>query len=197
MLGVSSADPDCFDSTGLDPLPPEILAASDFFPFKLDYVGETEPWRGLARYLPDYNLALHLIRSYRMNLDRQVHLVLPSQIDDVLLPQFYPRNGVLREEVRKNELDDIAVLFAIFALGCLNDDSLPLFNAEGEAYAGLCRAALSYHDVINYTSLSATQAILVLGSYTKSYGISRLGDGASGWNLMTFGFQLAISVRRL
>ena len=150
----------------------------------------------LVEYLPPYERAVHLIDRFHFALDRQVRPVPPSQTDDDLLPYFYPMRNPLRfAELRKEDLHDLALLFSIFATGCANDYELPQLNAEGELYAHLGRAALSFHNVIEHASLSAVQTIHVLASYVRIFGDPRSSELA--WNMISFGLQIALSVRTL
>ena len=190
VAGVESVDP---EASQFNILYPDIIMASKLFPFEVASKHKGESWRDLAHHLPPYERAKYLVDRYHFTMDRQILPVPPSQTDDALLPQFYPSDEAIDDmALRKDALHDLAVLFAVFATGCSEDESLPQFNPEAEWYAHLSRAALSFHNVLDHASLSSVQAILVLASYIRSVGKSKRSDLA--WNHMTFGFQISTSV---
>ena len=172
------------------------MAASDLFPFAPVPCDSSEPWRELADYLPPYGRAVFLIDKYEQALHKMVDPVPSSQIEDELLSKFYPppsapsSSSVLR---RKEDLHDLALLFAVLSIGSSNDESIPHVNSEGESFACLSRAALSFHSVIDHGSLTAVQAIIVLGSYGQNALDDSRHSDTSG-SLLNFGFQLALSV---
>lgn len=116
------------------------------------------------------------------------------QTDNGLLPRFYPGNNAISvTEPRKEDLHDLALLFAILAVGCVNEFNLPLpqRKADAEMYAHLSRAALVLRGVFEYANLFPVQAIFVLGTYAKVRGE---GQSEAACNLLSFGSQIAISV---
>lgn len=176
-------------------LTPEILLASNFFPFEPFFGRDTDCWRTLAHFLPSYERAVHLVDEYRRSLGRQVPPVTPSPPDNAFLPQFYPLNVPIQAtKLQKCDLHELSVLFAILANGCANDLSQPQLNVEGESYFHLSRACLSFHTVLEHATFSAVQTMLILELYIKGVGRVRRSDAA--WNWLHFGFQIAMSVSK-
>lgn len=143
---------------------------------------------------------MFLIERYEMALHKMVDPVPSSQIDNELLPKFYPENAFSSSAdsapCRKEDLHDLALLFAILSIGSSYDESMPVVNAEGETFACLSLAALSFYSVIDHASLSTVQAIFILGSYGQNALDNSRHSDASG-SLLNFGFQLALSVSLL
>ena len=161
--------------------------ASHLFPF-----GFNQHWRRLVCHLPPYERAIDLVEKYHRMVDSQVVAVPPSQTDDDIFPQFYPGKELIQaESLSENNLHDLGLLFALLAIGCANDDSLP----EAESYAHLSRATLSSRNLLENASLSAIQAILALCVYTMSKSSGMSGRNDMIGNLMGFACQIAMSVR--
>ena len=168
--------------------------ASHLFPFGFNFGRDTEQWRQLVCCLPAYERAKELVDHFHRMVNTQAVAVPPSQTDDIL-SQFYPRKELIRaesESLSEGGLHNLGLLFALLAIGCANDDSLPQLNAEAESYAHLTRATLCSYNIIEHSSLSTVQTILALCAYTKSAEISRRNDMT--WTLMSFGCQIAMSV---
>ena len=192
ILGAEGADFN-LEASHFNILYPDIVAASKNFPFEAESGSMDDAWRDLAQHLPSYRTAIHLVDKFHFALGRHILHVPPWHTDNVLLPQFYPSNEPMSAAAsRKDDLHDLALLFAVFATGCLQDENLRPFYSEAEWYAHLSRAALSYHGVLEHASLSSVQAVLGLASNTRIVGKSKRNDQA--WNLMSFGFHIAASV---
>ena len=147
----------------------------------------------LLDYLPPHEDALFLIEQH---LAPGGHFVVPvthTQIFDHLLPVFYPSQRVIPSSAfREDMLHDLALLYVVFASGCFLGSSLQHQGSEAESYMHLCRAALAYGRVLDGASLSAVQAVFILGMNIQFSGKPQRRKLAD--KVIIFAFQLAISV---
>ena len=90
-----------------------------------------------------------------------------EQIHDVLLPMFYPSDERIAPHlVKEDNLDDLALLFVIFAIGC--DANIMLLGAPSEQceqYKSLSRAALGGRGLLEEGTLSVVQTLVLLGNF--------------------------------
>lgn len=150
-------------------------------------------WRRLVNYLPPYDAALVLTQLERMADGHFVVPITPSQIQEDLLPKFYPsQRSIPPSALRKSDLHDLALLFAILAAECQGCRQLQLRHANVKTYTQLCRAALAFSGVLEDSSLSAVQAILILVRNIWSSGLPNRRILAD--KMIVLAFQMAISV---
>lgn len=63
-------------------------------------------------------------------------------------------------------MHDLALLYSVFSNGSVADLTQPTAGSEGLRYNQLTRAALGIHPVIEYASLSAIQALIMMATYS-------------------------------
>ncbi|KIJ51223.1 hypothetical protein M422DRAFT_26649 [Sphaerobolus stellatus SS14] len=90
------------------------------------------------------------------------------------------------------QIDELALIFAYFAMGALMDIQLTPFNYEAEAYACLARAALASSNIISNATMTTLEALVLLGYFESMWGDS-IGSGDS-WQLTGLATKLAESI---
>lgn len=88
----------------------------------------------------------------------------------------------------------LSILYSIFALGCLVDLTLPVFNEEGERYHHCARAALALRSIFDSPMVETVQAILFMGYYCGNSAARYSRD--SVWMLASLGSKVAQSVSK-
>ena len=115
-----------------------------------------------------------------------------------MLPSIYrrplPDGTPLKDDY--NGPHDYALLYLIFAIGALLDLNQEPYNAEGEHYHQLARAALCLQPVLEKPSSVTIQALHLLSIYNGLAG-NEGGETSleTTWSLVAFAAQLSHSVR--
>jgi hypothetical protein len=186
------------------PINGELTRFSVSFPFTP--LGPTADVRRLIEsHLPPWDRATHLAESYLTNAAWLFHSVTRPQLMDEMLPAIYnrPTQGVSEEDRPYQDYSgphDLALIFLVFAVGALVDLSQEPYNAEGEHYHILAKAALCLQPVLEKPSLVAIQALYLLSVYLAMCGNDLRGGETtmeSTWSLVTLAAQLAQSVSHL
>lgn len=179
----------------------ELVRFSVSFPFTP--LGSTCDVRRLIEsHLPSWERATHLSEVYLTNAAWLFQGVTREQLVDEMLPAIYnrPRRAISEEERPYQDYSgphDLSLLFLIFAVGALVDLSQEPYNAEGEHYHILAKAALCLQPVLEKPSLVAIQALYLLSVYTAMCGDSTRDRGTTietSWSLVTLAAQLAQTV---
>ena len=163
------------------------------FPFIPQREQSMDNSRILAGFLPPYEHAISLIDKY---FESAVRIYLPvssTQVNEHLIPRFYPLQfPLLPLALQEQDVLDLALLFSIFVAGSIF--AAPQCRPEQECrrFLHLARAALAFGRVIENGSFSAVQAIFILG--TLEYVVGCSGHQERAYNYLGFAFQLAISV---
>lgn len=151
--------------------------------------------------LPSYDRACHLAESYLEHAAWLFRGVSREQVIDEMIPFFYnrPREGTSNS----NQTDysgphDLALMFFIFAVGAQVDLNQAPYNAEGDNYCQLARAALCLRSVLEKPSLVTIQALHLASIYNAMGGNEETGGETSmetSWGLIALAAQLSQSVR--
>ena len=183
------------------PICGELTRFSVSFPFTP--IGSTADVRQLIEsHLPPWERATHLAESYLTNAGWLFVGVTREQLVDEMLPSIYhrPTHDVSDEDRPYQDYSgphDLGLLFLVFAVGALVDLSQEPYNAEGEHYHILAKAALCLQPVLEKPSLVAIQALYLLSVYTAMSGNDVRGNETTmetTWSLVTLAAQLAQSV---
>ncbi len=139
-------------------------------------------------------LSLRLIlRTSPGSLDR----VDRQQIVEELLPAVYKRrrsnlSPMERDPDEVVDLHDLALTLVVFACGAAGDLTLTPYNSEAETYRQLARATLGLKNIFDGASLSAVQAVCMLGMFDIVSG--RHNTLETAWKMLCLGFSLSASV---
>lgn len=184
--------------------PPEIADLARTWPFAPLYLPKEDIQAMIEARLPSYERATSLCEAYLENLSWFFRPIERKQIMEELLPLHYKRrragasgSSSGKEEDYANapiDLHELALMLMVFACGAAGDLTLPPYNDEAETYHQLARTALSLKSVFDGASLSAVQAICMLGAYEIFSG--RRNSLETAWKLLTLGFSMATSVSR-
>lgn len=170
--------------------------ASQMWPFTPMYLTRGQFKEQLIAQLPTWERANSLCEAWLENLSWFHRPVKRSQIFEDLLPAAYRRtkSGTVSITVEEEiDVHDLALLFSVFACGATADLTLPVWNSEAETFQQLARAALGLRSVFDASSITAAQAICMLGSFDIISG--RKNSLESAWKTTSFSFMLALSVR--
>ena len=86
-----------------------------------------------------------------------------------------------------------AVLFFVFATGCLMDASLPPTNAQAQAFCELGLKALDLRNISTSAELDTVVAISLVASYHGNLGTENCLETA--WEEMSLALKVAQKVR--
>lgn len=153
--------------------------------------------------LPTWERASALTEAYLQNLSWFFRPVDRQQIVEELLPTVFKRRnpnisqssfgsdmeGDLDDVV---DLHDLALMLMVFACGAAGDLTLPPYNSEAETYRQLARATLGLKNIFDGASLSAVQAVCMLGMFDVISG--RKNTLETSWKMLCLGFSLSASV---
>lgn len=191
-------------------LPPDIEQASALWPFAPAHLTSSQLMMNVVSHLPPIERASALIEAYFTNLAWFLGPIERSQVTTELIPLFYPfgrrndrsKTGLLidnatndKSSILATALDhphDLALLFAVFACGAVSDLTQAPDNAEGSRYHTLSRVTLGLQNIFEGASLSACQAIFLIGSYEVYCG-KRTGQEKS-WKMFSLAMCLGNSV---
>lgn len=143
-----------------------IVRASDSFPFT--FTGATsEVHESLLEHLPSYGHARHLAELYIEHAAWIFRGVTTEQIMEEMLPFIYgqPVQAEDGTAIEYSGPHDLALLYMIFAIGCLVDFNNEPSIAEGMQHEQFARAAMSLQSVWVKPSLSTVQALHLSSIY--------------------------------
>ncbi|KAF8515351.1 hypothetical protein BU17DRAFT_93629 [Hysterangium stoloniferum] len=89
-------------------------------------------------------------------------------------------------------VEELAVIFAYFAMGALMDLELTPFNYEAEAYACLSRSALTTINVLQNATITTIETLVLLGYFEAMWG-EIIGSG-DAWAVTGLATKLAESI---
>ncbi|KZT69217.1 hypothetical protein DAEQUDRAFT_268089 [Daedalea quercina L-15889] len=148
------------------PMSDRILRASDSFP--LTFVGPpADLHESLLEHLPSYEQACRLAESYVEHAAWLFRGVTTEQIMQEMLPFIYgqPVESEDGTPIEYSSPHDLALLYMIFAIGCLVDFNHEPGSKEAEQYEQLARAAMSLKSVWVKPSLSTVQTLHLFSIY--------------------------------
>ncbi|TDL15896.1 hypothetical protein BD410DRAFT_795947 [Rickenella mellea] len=151
----------------------------------------------LTCHLPQWSRVSQLVPLYHAHLAWYFRVIERSQIEQELLPAFYPLSTTFDPTDNQDQLanpgpHELALLFMVFAMGAVSDLSLPPSNGEAYTYVILARAALSLSSVFESPSLSAVQAVALLGAYGVHAGRDATLEGS--WLTMNVAVDMGVSI---
>lgn len=199
---LGSKSPESLRDSLSPPLSGELTRFSAAFPFTP--VGPTEDvLRLIEGHLPSWERACHLAEAYIEHAGWLFRGVTKQQLQSEMLPIMYKRprpddSSLTQEDYGSPH--DIALLYLIFAIGALVDLKQEAYNAEGEHYHQIARAALVLQPVLEKPSLVTIQALHLLSIYNGMAGNENYGGETSletTWSLVAFAAQLSHSVSRV
>lgn len=122
----------------------------------------------MLEHLPSYGHACHLAELYVEHAAWLFRGVTPEQINEEMLPFIYgqPVQAEDGTAIEYNGPHDLALLYMIFAIGCLVDFNNESSIAEGAQYEQFARAAMSLKSVWVKPSLSTVQALHLFSIYS-------------------------------
>ncbi|KAH9839733.1 uncharacterized protein C8Q71DRAFT_744044 [Rhodofomes roseus] len=148
------------------PISARILRASDSFPFP--FVGpSSEVHELLLEHLPSHERARHLAEVYVEHAAWLFRGVTREQILDEMVPFVYgqPIETEDGTPVEYSNPHDLALLYVVFAIGCLVDFNQEPGSTEAAGYEQLARAAMSLKSVWVKPSLTTVQTLHLLSIY--------------------------------
>ncbi|TDL18162.1 hypothetical protein BD410DRAFT_900946 [Rickenella mellea] len=120
--------------------------------------------------MPPFERATSLCETYLQQASWIFQLVRRPQLIDELLIPIYKR--VESDALRSSNIDDdvkhrhgLALLLAVFAMGALNDLTLPPYNEEAHGYYFLARTLINSESAADCPSLTAVQALGTMCTY--------------------------------
>ena len=143
-----------------------LLKASNILPDEILILAEAQ--------LPSYERGSSLIETY---LDQAGWFVRPIQrsqlIDELFIPIYKAKNArtttgpnaSIQATVSLYDVQDLALLFMVFAMGALVDLTQPPYNDEGEIYHQMARYIVNMDAVSCTPSLCMIQTLCLVGSY--------------------------------
>ncbi|KAF6760882.1 fungal-specific transcription factor domain-containing protein [Ephemerocybe angulata] len=202
MLAEDGDDGESEDHDAIS-LPPEIEQLSNRLPLFSTRRPNARALELLEAFLPDRARATALCEVWINHAAFFFRPIKQEELLHTLLPQIY-ETAQARVHARANgeppahplEIDDsayphsLASLFLIFSLGALMDVSLPPYNAQGEHFYHLGRAALSLRNTYSPT-LETVQAVGLMATYHSLAGKKYTRHGA--WCIMGVAAKLAQS----
>jgi hypothetical protein len=149
-------------------------------------------------HLPNWERALYLGEIY---LDHSVWLFRGlgrTQLIEEMLPIFYKKQVPCSAEVEDySGPHDLALIFAVFAIGAYIDPGHDRTNAEAEHYHQIARVAISLQPVLEKPSLVTIQTLRLLSIY-NTMSCNEIGSSATNmettWSLLTLATQLSQTV---
>ncbi|TCD68014.1 hypothetical protein EIP91_011625 [Steccherinum ochraceum] len=195
---VGSKSPESFRDSLSPPLSGEMIRFSSAFPFTP--VGPANAVLEIIEgHLPTWERACHLSEAYIEHAAWLFRGVSKEQLLLEMLPSVYrrplPDGAAVKDDY--NGPHDYALLYLIFAIGALLDLNQEPYNAEGEHYHQLARAALCLQPVLEKPSSVTIQALHLLSIYNGLAGNEVSGGETSletTWSLVTFAAQLSHSI---
>ena len=148
------------------PVPDGIVRASDSFPFV--FTGAvSEVHETLLEHLPSYERACYLAELYVEHAAWLFRGVTKEQIIEEMLPFIYgqPVQAEDGTAIEYSGPHDLALLYLIFAIGCLVDFDHEPRTAEATQYEQCARAAMSLKSVWVKPSLTTVQALHLFSIY--------------------------------
>lgn len=142
------------------------MRASDSFPFA--FTGATsEVHETLLEHLPSFERACHLAELYVEHAAWLFRGVTKEQIMEEMLPFIYgqPVQAEDGTAIEYSGPHDLALLYCIFAIGCLVDFNHEPSIAEATQYEQCARAAMSLKSVWVKPSLTTVQALHLFSIY--------------------------------
>ncbi|KAG6332653.1 hypothetical protein ID866_6438 [Astraeus odoratus] len=135
-------------------LTPEIAELCNAFPFGL----QENPYARYAfsSYIPTRDRALHLANLYYENFAWMYDPIVKSDFMNSIIDPLYGQFGFMNLHSHT-----LSVFFILLASGALYDGG-PSAMLEAERYYALARAALSVDSMLNETSCSTVQALLMI-----------------------------------
>ena len=142
------------------------MQASDSFPFTFTGAA-SEVHETLLDHLPSYERARDLAELYIEHAAWLFRGVTKEQIMEEMLPFIYgqPVHAEDGTAIEYNGPHDLALLYLIFAIGCLVDFNNNPNTAEATQYEQLARAAMSLKSVWVKPSLTTVQALHLFSIY--------------------------------
>ena len=173
-------------------------------------------------YLPSWQRALDLSKTYLEKAGWLFHAIGRTQLIDEMLPVIYKKQLPTDPAHEYSGPHDIAVVLMVFAVGALVDLTQEPYNAEAEHYYQLAKAAVCLQNVLESPELTTIQALHLMSIYNAmsqndspalntgngvvSGGILGNGGGETGsggsdtsmelsWSLIRLSMQLSQIVR--
>lgn len=182
-------------------LPESFAQAGAMWPFAPAYLSSPDLSAQLIDQLPSFERATSLVEAYFVNAAWMRSSLERPQVITELLPQFYPEHypnlrghcsfSSVPAENAADRPHDLALLFALFACGAAADLTQGAQNEEAMRYNALSRTALGLQSIFDESSLSACQAVFLLGSFESHVG---RGPTDSPWKLISLALTIASSV---
>jgi len=150
----------------------------------------------IESHLPPWERAFVLCEIYFAEVSWIYRGITRAQVFDDLLPTFYKKHTVYAPEDHSGP-HNLALLFAIFAIGALLETTQGASNDEAEHYHQIARAAVCLQPILEKPSLVAIQTLRLWSIYN---GMSD-GDANSEksmemtWSLVTLAARLSQTVR--
>lgn len=177
------------------------MQAGALWPFTPAYLSTPAFVAQLVAQLPALERASTLIETYYAHIAWLRCPVDHAEVTSELIPLFYPRrahsfeNSSFIISVALKHPHELAVIFALFALGAFVDLTQNSNNSESARYYMLARAALGLQSVFDHATLSACQTVYLLATY-KLHAAHGSNQECS-WRLASLGACLASSVRNI
>ncbi|KAL4249930.1 hypothetical protein ABKN59_002009 [Abortiporus biennis] len=197
---IGSKSPESLRDSLSPPLPGESAYFSAAFP--LTPMGPPGAVLELIEsHLPSWERACHLCEVYIEHAGWLFRGVTRQQLLVEMLPSIYKRPTVGGASPPKDEYNgphDLALLYVIYGIGALMDLNQEPYNAEGEHYHQLARAALSLQPVLEKPSLVTIQALHLLSVYNGLAGNENMGSSETSlettWSLLALAAQLSQAI---
>ncbi|KAH8104099.1 fungal-specific transcription factor domain-containing protein [Cristinia sonorae] len=195
---MGSRSPESIRDSLSPPLSSDMVRFSASFPFSP--VGPANAVLEIIEgHLPSWDRACHLSEAYIEHAAWLFRGVSKQQLLLEMLPSIYrrplPDGAALKDDYSGPH--DYALIYLIFAVGALLDLNQEPYNAEGEHYHQLARAALCLQPVLEKPSSVTIQALHLLSVYNGLAGNEVSGGETSletTWSLVGLAAQLSHSI---
>ncbi|KAJ7467109.1 hypothetical protein FB451DRAFT_1040695 [Mycena latifolia] len=172
-------------------------AVTESFPFSSGQTSSWDPDQALEHLFAHLPLELHawsLCETYYHNGCWSGMPIMQDEAVELLTQVYQPFHASGNEEQHRSvTIQQMAVLYLIFALGSLVDLDLPPYSSEADQYFDLGRAAMSVRSLFEAPTVVTVQALVLMAIYYSQGGQRYTMDGA--WSTISFANSISQTVR--
>jgi hypothetical protein len=147
----------------------------------------------IESHLPPSERAFLLCEKYFKEVSWIYRGITRTQVFDDLLPTFYRKQAATAPEDHSGP-HGLSLLFAIFAIGALIENTPEMSSGEAEHYHQLAQTAICLQPVLEKPSPVTIQTLRLLSIYN---GMNNSGETSMEvtWSLVTLAAHLSQTVR--
>ncbi|KZV89928.1 hypothetical protein EXIGLDRAFT_649809 [Exidia glandulosa HHB12029] len=147
-------------------LPLDLMLVASNFPMTNLRDTKDAVFYKLIEWLPSDTDASRLVDTYYTNAAWIFSLIKRDELNETILKRIYPTPGgpPTLLDVKPH---DMAVLFMIFAIGCIADLNRQPYNVESSNYYQLARVSLGIDSVVDHPTLQAVRAVQMMSTFMQ------------------------------